>query len=141
MTVNLIKLSVGSEGVDSLRAWQKKVIARNKGTALEGFAHHTTRMFPKRVDDILDGGSIYWVIAGQIQCRQAIVDLQEVQTTDGRKCVIVLDPELILVNPTVKGPFQGWRYLKVEDAPGDLGPAGEGDDLPIRAELAELGLL
>lgn len=141
MTINLIKLCVGADRIDDLKAWQQTLLHRNKGTELQGLVHHNTRMFPKRADELKDGGSMYWVIAGQIQVRQPIVDLQEVSTNEGRKCLIVLEPGLILTNPTVKGPFQGWRYLKPEDAPGDLGSAEESDDLPIRAELAELGLL
>ncbi|MEM9837591.1 MAG: DUF1489 domain-containing protein [Pseudomonadota bacterium] len=141
MTIHLIKLSVGSERVEDLANWQKTVIARNKGTALEGYTHHVTRMFPKKAEDLLAGGSIFWVIARQIQCRQSIVDIQEVQTGDGRKCCLILDPELVRVNPTPRGPFQGWRYLKADDAPADLSHGGGPDDLAIRAELADLGLL
>ena len=141
MTVHLIKLCVGADRVDDVTAWQETLLARHKGTALDGHPTHVTRMFPKRREDLLNGGSIYWVIAGQIQARQPIADLQEVQTGEGRKCRIVLDPDLVLVNPTVRGPFQGWRYLEPKDAPGDLGCPGGGDDLPLRAELAELGLL
>jgi len=141
MTVNLIKLCVGAEVIDDLRAWQQKLLGRNKGTALGGYAHHVTRMFPKRADELKAGGSMYWVIAGQILVRQDIVDLQEVSTSKGRQCCIVLDPELIHVQPTTKGPFQGWRYLKPEDAPRDVSSNDGLIDLPIRAELAELGLL
>lgn len=141
MTVNLIKLCVGADRVDDLTAWQNTLLSRHKGTALAGYATHVTRMFPKRKEELLDGGSMYWVIAGQIQVRQPIVDLQEVQTNEGRKCRIVLDPDIVLVNPTIRGPFQGWRYLQSKDAPGDLGSHAGAEDLPIRAELAELGLL
>ena len=141
MTVHLIKLSVGSEKVDDLARWQQLVLRRNQGTALEGYTHHTTRMFPKRAEELVAGGSIYWVIARQIQCRQRVLDVQEVQTGEGRKCVLVLDPDLIRVHPTPRGPFQGWRYLKREDAPADLKTGDAEGDLPIRAELAELGLL
>lgn len=141
MTIHLIKLCVGAERIDDLRAWQQTLLRRNRGTALEGHAHHTTRMFPRRSQELLDGGSIYWVIGGLIQVRQRIVDLQDVATDDGRKCCIVLDPELVPVKPLAKGPFQGWRYLDPDDAPVDLLRHSGGDDLSIRAELAELGLL
>ncbi|NRA29469.1 MAG: DUF1489 domain-containing protein [Parvularculaceae bacterium] len=141
MTMHLIKLSVGSQAVDDLARWQQSVIRRNQGTALEGYTHHVTRMFPKRADELMDGGSIYWVIARQIQCRQRIVDVQEVKTSEGRKCCLVLDTELVRVNPVGRGPFQGWRYLKPDDAPVDLESGVSAEDLPIRAELAELGLL
>lgn len=141
MTMNLIKLSVGSQGVDDLARWQQSVILRNQGTALEGFTHHVTRMYPKRADELMQGGSIFWVIARQIQCRQLIVDVQEVKTSEGRKCCLVLDPELVRVHPVARGPFQGWRYFKPDDAPSDLESGVSAEDLPIRAELAELGLL
>lgn len=141
MTVHLIKLCVGAERIDDLEAWQQTLLRRNQGTALAGHPHHTTRMFPKRRDALLAGGSIYWVIAGQIQVRQGIIDLQAVETQEGRKCLIVLDPELVRVVPAARGPFQGWRYLEPKDAPADLSSGQAGDDLPIRAELAELGLL
>jgi len=141
MTMNLIKLSVGSQAVEDLARWQQSVIRRNIGTALEGYTHHVTRMLPKRADDLMAGGSIYWVIARQIQCRQSIVDVQEVKTSEGRKCCLVLDPNLIRVHPAARGPFQGWRYLKPEDAPADLEQGLSAEDLPIRSELAELGLL
>lgn len=142
MTVNLIKLCVGADRVDDLKNWHQTLLQRNAGTELKNLVHHTTRMFPKRREELLDGGSLYWVIAGQVQVRQPIVDLREVQTGEGRKCMIVLDPGLVLVHPSVRRPFQGWRYLEPADAPGDLTAGGAGgDDLPIRAELAELGLL
>lgn len=137
----MIKLSVGSQAVEDLAQWQQLVIRRNKGTALEGYAHHVTRMFPKRADELMNGGSIYWVIARQVLCRQSILDVQEVQTTQGRKCCLVLDPDLVRVHPVARKPFQGWRYLKPDDAPADLDQEAGGEDLPIRGELAELGLL
>lgn len=141
MTINLIKLCVGADRVDDLVDWQQRLLRMAKGTDLEGYAHHTTRMFPKRRDELLAGGSMYWVVAGQIQVRQRILDLREVQTNDGRKCMIVLDPDLFRTRLIVRKPFQGWRYLETNDAPADLEGGEGGEDLPIRAELAELGLL
>ena len=101
-------------------------------------------MWPKRSKEILNGGSIFWVIKDVIQCRQRILRLDEVFGHDGiRRCAIVNDPELVPVAPAPKRPFQGWRYLKIEDSPPDLSESRKGDDtLPddLRAELADIGI-
>ncbi|MEL7544196.1 MAG: DUF1489 domain-containing protein [Pseudomonadota bacterium] len=141
MTVHILKLSVGSDSLESLEAWQRM---RLRGKS-DGELAHVTRMFPKRRDEVLDGGSIFWVIKGVIQARQEIVDLRAVKGHDGiDRCAIVYKPELIPVRPTPRRPFQGWRYLKVDDAPVDLATGrGTSSDIPasMRLELAELGLL
>ncbi|WP_010140305.1 DUF1489 family protein [Oceanicola sp. S124] len=140
MPVHLIKLSVGTESVEDLAGWQALRIAQTGAPP-----RHVTRMWPKREAEILGGGSIYWVIKGQIQARQRIVGLEEVDRGDGiRRCAVVLDPQLYRVAPTQKRPFQGWRYLKPEDAPRDLPAARESDDsLPpeLDAALAEIGVI
>ncbi len=139
--VNLIKLSVGSENVETLEAWQATRIAQ----AEDGLPRHVTRMWPKRETEILNGGSIYWVIKGTIQCRQRILRLDEVIGADGiRRCAIVLDPTVHRTNTALKRPFQGWRYLKPEDAPADLPTQRDTDDvLPdeLNRALAEIGVL
>ena len=87
--IHLVKLSVGSEGVEDLRAWQ----ATKRAQAEDGAPRHVTRMWPKREADLLNGGSIYWVIEGQLRCRQKILRLDEIYREDGiRRCAIVLDP-------------------------------------------------
>ena len=139
--LHLIKLSVGTEGVEDLAAWQAS--ARAKGP--DGLPRHVTRMWPKREAEILDGGSIFWVIKGVLMCRQRILRLDEVTGSDGiRRCAIVLDPELIRTTQALKRPFQGWRYLTAKDAPADL-PKGRADEqaLPseLSAALADLGVL
>ncbi|MEC7794561.1 MAG: DUF1489 domain-containing protein [Pseudomonadota bacterium] len=139
--VNLIKLSVGTESVADLAAWQKT----RQALAADGNPRHVTRMFPKRVDEVLDGGSIYWVIKGIIQCRQRILSLDEVDRGDGiRRCAIVLDPELHHTAASPRRPFQGWRYLKPEDTPPDLSAKRANDDaLPadLSQALADIGVL
>ena len=140
-TVHLVKLSVGSESPETLAAWQEA----NKARFPDGLPRHVTRMWPKREAEILNGGSIYWVIKGSIQCRQRILRLDEVIGSDGiRRCAIVLEPEVLLTQAALKRPFQGWRYLKVEDAPADL-PANRANDdvLPdaLNRALAEIGVL
>ncbi len=139
--VNLVKLSVGSESVDTLMAWQDS----RKPLYADGCPRHVTRMWPKREAEILNGGSIFWVIKGVIQCRQRILRLDEVRGEDGiRRCAIVLDPEVHRTQNALKRPFQGWRYLKPEDTPADLPKSREQDDaLPddLNRALAEIGIL
>ncbi|QJF52482.1 DUF1489 family protein [Roseobacter ponti] len=139
--VNLIKLSVGTENVDDLAAWQ----ATKRAQAPDGLPRHVTRMWPKRADEILSGGSIYWVIKGVIQCRQTVTRLDEYIGQDGiRRCAIVLDPKIVRTQTSLKRPFQGWRYLPLGDAPPDL-PEGRASEEPLPVELnralAEIGVL
>ncbi len=138
--VNLIKLSVGSESVDSLVEWQLGRIAQ----AEDGLPRHVTRMWPKREAEIIAGGSIYWVIKGAIQCRQRVLRLDEVIGADGiRRCAIVLDPTLIRTETALRRPFQGWRYLTPQDSPADLrDQTASHDELPpeLANALAEIGV-
>ena len=140
--IHLQKLSVGTESIDTLADWQRRLKARRGREGLAAFPDHITRMTPKRREELLDGGSVYWVIKGIIQCRNRIIDLQETRTMDGRKaCRIVLDPDLTPVVPMPRRAFQGWRYLSVEDAPADLTSLGDAADLPakLRTKLVDLG--
>ena len=144
MTLHLIKLCVGAESVDSLNGWIAERLADKRKRGLPAEQVHVTRMTPKRRDEILAGGSLFWVIKGVIECRQRILDLRPVEGEDGiRRCGIVLEPKTVLIDPRPRGPFQGWRYLKAEDAPGDLGAEATDTAMPaqMRRELAELGLL
>ncbi len=137
---HLIKLSVGSESVETMAAWQDH--ARLKWTDKQ--PRHVTRMWPKREAEILNGGSIFWVIKGVVQARQAILRLDEVIGEDGiRRCGIVLDRRIVRVEATPKRAFQGWRYLKPEDAPSDLKTGRLKEDrLPpeLQSALAEIGV-
>ena len=139
--IHLIKLSVGSESVEQIEDWQRN---RSK-QRINGRYYHLTRMWPKREADLLNGGSIYWVVKGFVQARQRVLDLQELVGDDGiRRCAIVLDPELIRTSTAPKRPFQGWRYLIPGDAPADLGRARADDDvLPpdLAGALADIGVL
>lgn len=133
MTLHILKLSVGTESVDDLASWQAQhVLARP-----DGLPRHVTRMWPKRADEVLDGGSIYWVIKGVVLARQRILRFDEVEGQDGiLRCAMIFDPELIRTEPAPRRPFQGWRYLKPEDAPRDLPAFRTGDD-ELPPELAE----
>lgn len=140
--LHLIKLSVGPKTVAQLRAIQA---LRAKA---EPPLRHQTRMVPKRRDEILAGGSIYWVMGGFVQVRQRILDLVEDRWDDGTTCCgIVLDPELVPVEARAVKAFQGWRYLDAADAPADVAagaPTASGiEALPpkLRAALLEARLI
>ena len=138
-SLNLIKLSVGTETVQGLVDWQNT--PRAKGP--DGLPRHVTRMWPKREKELLNGGSIYWVIKGAVLARQRIVRLDEVDLGDGiRRCGIVLDPDVVRTEAAPKRPFQGWRYLESRVAPSDLSRGRANDDLPptLMAALAEIGV-
>lgn len=140
MTLHLLKLAVGIEHLDDLKARQDRFVNAS------GNYQHTTRMFPKRETELLDGGSMYWVIKRMVCVRQQIIALHREKDPEGRGyCLIELAPEHVSVAPQRKRPFQGWRYLKAEDAPADL-TSSDGyidPDMPadMRAELTMIGLI
>ncbi len=145
MALNLIKLCVGCDSVRELEGWIKQRL-RDKRKRREKPEHiHRTRMVPKRAEELIDGGSLYWVIRGEIACRQRIRDVRPFRDKDGvGRCGIVLDPKVVLVAPRPFRAFQGWRYLAAKDAPRDLEKAAPGATaMPekLRRELRELGLM
>lgn len=146
MTLHLIKLCVGATGIEDLAQWQKGRISARRKAGGSAHAYHTTFQTPKRQEELLDGGSLYWVIKGLITVRQRIAGFEDGTKEDGSPCcVILLTPELIGVRPVPRRAFQGWRYLTAEDAPADLGEHGR-DDLAampprLRKALADLCLL
>jgi len=141
VALHLIKLSVGSSSVADLAAWQDSPRARGP----DGHPRHVTRMWPRRAEEVIDGGSIFWVIQGLVQCRQRILRLDEVVGDDGiRRCAIVLDAALIRTTTARKRPFQGWRYLAPADATADLPRSRQSEDsLPpeLSTALAEIGVI
>ena len=146
MTVHLIKLCVGCESPQDLREWQEARLAERRKRGERLVLQHLTRSTPKRRDEVLDGGSLYWVIKGYVRVRQRIVGLEAAVGEDGEpRCAIIYDPELVAVTPRQHRPFQGWRYLEPERAPEDLRegewPQGEEPSSGMLAELRELGLL
>ncbi len=139
-SVHLLKLCVGAESVDDLLDWHRT----HPSPFPTGERRHVTRMWPKRAAEVLNGGSLYWVVKGVILCRQRILRLDEVDRGDGiRRCGIVMDPDVIRTEAAARRPFQGWRYLAPEDAPRDL-PKGRETDSALPEEmalaLAEIGL-
>lgn len=134
-TLHLIKLCVGVDSPDELRAWIEERIASG------GEHSHVTRMFPRRAEELVAGGSLYWVIRGLVLVRQRIVALRPVRRGALDYCAIVLEPRLVPTSPWPRRPFQGWRYLAPADAPPDLSRADAELPEALRAELATLGLL
>ena len=144
MTVHLLKLSVGVEGIEHLTALQSR---RRQEARLNGIGDriwHQTRHTPRRAAELLDGGSIYWVIKGLIRARQYVRDLEAVTGVDGiRRCRIILDPRLVTTEPRPRRPFQGWRYLSDADKPPDRDTDTADGGMPpeMEAELRSLGLI
>ncbi len=136
MTLHLIKLCVGADTPEDLRQWWV-------GRAAQGHRPTVhTRQTPKRADDILDSGSLFWVFKGQVLIRQPVLEIVTVEEGAGRRCEIRLAEAMIRTAPQPRRAFQGWRYLDPKDAPPDL-PGGESPDaLPpdLARELRELGV-
>lgn len=145
MTVNLLKLCVGVDDVEQLAASHKRRLAQKKRDGVPAELIHVTRSFPRRAEEVLDGGSLYWVIRGVIRVRQKITELRETVNDAGKPaCGIVLDPEHILTERRTFRAFQGWRYFAVEDAPRDIRDLdADTSALPedMADELKELGLI
>ncbi len=147
MPLHMLKLCVGATSIDDLARWQTSCLALQTMQGLPKRIEHTTFQTPKRQDELLDGGSLYWVIKGVIQVRQRFAGFDVGTKQDGSACcLLVLDPKLVPVRPVKRRPFQGWRYLQPDDAPGDLGANDDAAALAalspqMRQDLASLGLL
>ncbi len=132
---HLAKLCVGIATVAELRDWQAQFEA----------PRHRTRSMPRRAAEVVDGGSLYWVIAGVMLVRQRVLALEPSVWDDGSKCAaIMLDRALVPVEARAVRAFQGWRYLEPADAPADLSDdttAGHGLPDTLRADLRRLALL
>jgi hypothetical protein len=147
MTLHLVKLCVGCDSIEDLASWQaERLKQRRKAGEKRPHLFHRTFQTPKRRDELLAGGSLYWVIRGLIQVRQPLLDIRDGTKEDGTPCcVLVFKNELVAVRPMPRRAFQGWRYLAEDEAPEDLGrlsAAGiEAMPAKLRKDLAELGLL
>ncbi|MEZ5791564.1 MAG: DUF1489 family protein [Nitratireductor sp.] len=144
MALHLVKLCVGVSSVEELVAWIDWRLDEKRRLGQAAEQKHTTRMVPKRAAELLDGGSLYWVIKGNVQIRQELIDIRPFTDKEGiQRCDLVLHPKPVLTQWQPRRAFQGWRYLTAEDAPPDLGRGKGANALPphLRAELAELGLL
>ena len=140
-SIHLVKLSVGTKSIEDLTEWQSSSSMQSPDSC----PRHITRMWPKREEELLNGGSIYWVIQGFLQCRQEILRLDEIIGQDGiRRCAIILNPTIIRTTAAKKRPFQGWRYLEPDQAPMDLsGRSLEEDPLPpeLAGAIADIGVI
>ena len=143
MPLHIIKLSVGCDTLADLADWQKQRLRELKAKGKKPELVHVARMTPKRGAEILDGGSLYWVIKGQIAARQKILGIREMKKNGVPHCGLVHQARLIPVSPRPRRAFQGWRYLDAADAPPDLAQTKGAAGLPesLQRELAALGLL
>ncbi len=135
MPLHLIKLAVGAQTLEDVKRWQA-----SRPRPLK----HQTRNTPRRAEEILNGGSIYWVINRFLIARQRIVGIEDGKREDGTACTdLLLDPTLFQVQARAVKPFQGWRYLPASDAPADVAAGSVTTPLPeaLRRELAALCLL
>jgi hypothetical protein len=142
MALNLIKLCVGATTIDDMMDWRQRSRDLRVAQGLSPHMFHTTRMWPRREKELLDGGSIYWVLKGQIMVRQELAGFEEEIGEDGiRRCNILMEPEFILTEIQPRRAFQGWRYLEAKDAPKDLPAGGSHVPTELASDLADLGLL
>ena len=140
--LHILKLSVGIQSIDHLELAQadKLAVARHG----KGRLWHRTRNTPRRMEELLDGGSIYWVISGAIKARQRLIGFDHYLDEEGRRhCLLLLEPKIVATAAWPHRAFQGWRYLEARAAPPDLADDAEAGDLPseMARELRELGLL
>ncbi|MEA2937338.1 MAG: hypothetical protein QOC56_842 [Alphaproteobacteria bacterium] len=145
MALHLIKLCVGCDSVKDLEDWIREKRRRSRSSSRKTEHVHRTRMAPKRAPELVDGGSLYWVIRGEVMCRQRLIDVRPYVDKAGvGRCQIVLEPKVVAVAPRPWRAFQGWRYLDAKEAPRDLdraAPGAKGMPETMRRELRELGLL
>ena len=142
MPLHLLKLCVGADSLEDLRSWSAVRLAQMEAAGEEVHLFHTTRMIPKRADDLTSGGSLYWVIKGNVQARQRIMEIRPFVDVDGiRRCKLMLASEIIATQWQPRRAFQGWRYLEKVDAPADLDQSCDALPGSLKTELAELGLL
>lgn len=140
--IHMIKLCVGVSSLEELESYRDQRAHWWDADYGEDVHVHRTRMMPKRVDDMEGKASIYWVISGQVVCRQPILRLAKYTNEEGiNYCDIIMAPDMVRTVPYPKRPFQGWRYLRPEDAPPDLGANENAESLALAADLAKLGLI
>ncbi|CAN5870473.1 DUF1489 family protein [soil metagenome] len=131
MALHMLRLCVGCDTIEDLLAY-------HQDTSEPWLLH--TRMSPKRVDELLDGGSLYRIFKGMILCRQPILGVRTVGEHPNARCEITLDPEIIRVAPTPRRAFQGWRYFDPKDVPPDLDTSADGEiPMELARQLREAG--
>ncbi len=136
--LHIMKLCVGVADPSELRAWQAEHVRTRPPL------RHLTRHMPRRAAEIVGTGSLYWVIGGTMLLRQLLVGIEPSVRQDGTACAaLLLDPELVTVRGRPVKAFQGWRYLRAEDAPEDLSAGSAEAEMPhaLAQQLRELCLL
>jgi len=145
MALHLVKLCVGAESIADLEDWIARRVAERVRRGEPARHAHVTRMVPKRAAELVDGGSLYWVIKGRISARQRLLEVEPFLDAEGiGRCRLWLDPQVVPVSSRPMRAFQGWRYFAAKDAPPDLVAAAKGAAaMPeeLRRALGELGLL
>src|SRR3954453_9205711 len=145
MPLHLIKLAVACHSVKELQGWVAEQLQTAKRKGLPRHHIHITRMTPKRDVEILAGGSLYWVIRGEIAAREKLIAIEPFRDRDGiGRCRLVMQPKVIAVSPRPMRPFQGWRYFAEDVEPavrGKSAPSIAAMPEPLRRELRDLGLL
>jgi hypothetical protein len=141
--LHLIKLCVGADSVEELASWQRRRLKELRAKGRKPELIHITRQTPKRAEELLGGGSLYWVIKGQVAARQRILAFRPVTRNGVPHCAIVYHKEIVPLLRRPRRAFQGWRYLDPAEAPPDLAAVKGARGLPekLRNELAALGLL
>ncbi len=148
MVLNLLRTGVGVDDIHHLHDIQSHRLVDLDGQD-DKATFLTTRYMPKRKDEILkSGGSVYWIIKRQIQCRQQILGMENFDDEGGiTRCCIFLNPQIVKVMPFPRKHIQGWRYLQEKDSPADryiFDPENENlEDIPatMEIELKAAGLL
>ena len=142
MVLHIVKLAVGIKDIAHLE--QKQNARMNR----DGILVHTTRNTPIKLREILNGGSIFWVIKKFVRIRQRITRIEtRVDIVGRRSCSLVLDPDLVKTELREFRAFQGWRYFRDEEIPQDLNKIENScranGELPLelQLELKTLGLL
>ncbi len=133
--LHLVKLCVGADSIDDLEEWRREHYRPGEAVKVH------TRNTPRRADELVQGGSLYWVMKGYILCRQWILSVDTVGEGLSKRCEIGLDPVLVATAPAPRRPFQGWRYFEAGDAPADLPTDADGQSLPpeLARQLRVLG--
>ena len=145
MTLHLVKLAVGCEGIAHMRAFQTARYQGREVPGRTGEIWHRTGITPRRGEELLAGGSIYWVVKRAVQVRQRTIELRSVACPDGvQRCEIIMDRDLVQTRPQPRRPFQAWRYLYGSYAPPALASVTvdlEKIPFEMRSALLELCLI
>ncbi len=92
-----------------------------------------------------EGGSLYWVVKGNVQCCQLLLEIMTFVNPEGiGLCCMLLESTVICNEWQPRLAFHGWYYLKPAEASVNLsqGNSALTEMSPtLRMKLAELGLL